>query len=318
IKSVGARVRFDSDLADGRQIDGARQFGDVLRFRIGRRERSDSDSILLRKHDPVHQDVFVAAPIYVFEIVTALRTQLTFNIDTVVSLDFRPELGWNQVQWLFVHRAILDCVHCAVSGSAPPLETTLEHRHDCGFASAYRAHQKENPLADLQPLAGRLEVLDHSPDGSLETKRRRRKRFISMYFVACIFFYFCDPRREDHVADPSMRELRDVRVLGYELEIVPERALPGEPFALATMRLQQVANIQLVFAHFTTSESDGSDRRLEGASPSESLRTAIHANTLQTSKTLPRYRSTRSLPFANSFAMVRTTLSLCPSGLTVG
>src|SRR5262249_54954702 len=162
-------------------------------------ERSDSDSILLRKHDPVHQDVFVAAPIYVFEIVTALRTQLTFNIDTVVSLDFRPELGWNQVQWLFVHRAILDCVHCAVSGSAPPPDPRFGHRDVCGFAPPAGPQQKETPLAALRPLAGRFEVLDDSGDGSLNTKKPREKKFISNDFVPLFFFYFSDPRREDHV-----------------------------------------------------------------------------------------------------------------------
>jgi len=54
----------------------------------------------------MHQDVLVPAMINVLEIVAALRAKLALDINPIVPLDLGPELGRDQVQGLFVHRAV--------------------------------------------------------------------------------------------------------------------------------------------------------------------------------------------------------------------
>ena len=125
-----------------------------MRLRIGRGESADADTILLRKNNAVNQNILVTAMVNVFEVVAALRAQLAFDVDAIVAFDFRPEFGRNQMQRLFVHRAVFDRINGAVTGARPLLEAAFEHGDDSGFAAAHRAHQQKNSLSNFEALAG--------------------------------------------------------------------------------------------------------------------------------------------------------------------
>ena len=87
VEAVGARVRLDPHLADRRKVDRAGELGQVLTLRITRREGADADAVLLREDDALDEHFLVLSVKDVREVVTALRTQLAFDIETVVALD---------------------------------------------------------------------------------------------------------------------------------------------------------------------------------------------------------------------------------------
>src|SRR2546421_9411405 len=49
VKAIGPRITFNADFADGREIYASDQFTDILRFRVGRRESSNSHAIFFTK-----------------------------------------------------------------------------------------------------------------------------------------------------------------------------------------------------------------------------------------------------------------------------
>src|SRR6185503_8870448 len=68
-------------------------------------------------------------------------------------------------------------------------------------------------------------------------------------------------RCQDHVADPSVRKLRYIRVLGHQFEVVPECPFPGQPLAIAAVSLEEVAQVYLIISHvylrFDSAQSRG-------------------------------------------------------------
>ncbi len=244
VEPVCPRVRLDANVANRRQVDRTGQFRDVLRLWIGRRKGADADSVLLGEHDPMHEHVFVPAVIDVLEVVPALRAQFAFDVDAVMLLDLGAQLGRDQVQRLLTHRTVLDGVDGSLVVARPVLEPALEHRDDGRLAAADRAHDQENALADLEPLGGGLEVLDDPVDGFLDSVKLIGKELVATDLVRSTLVDLFDAGREHHVADARVRQLRVARLLRDELEVVAERAFPGEAFAVSPVRLEHVDQIR--------------------------------------------------------------------------
>ena len=141
VEAVGARVALDADLADGREVNRAGQFGDVLRLGVTRREGADADALLLGKDDAVNEHVLVAPAVDMLQVVAALRAELALDVDAIVLGDFRAQFERDQVQRLLMHRAVFDGEDGAILGARPAFQSALEHGHDGRLAAADRPHQ---------------------------------------------------------------------------------------------------------------------------------------------------------------------------------
>ena len=104
------------------------------------------------------------------ERITALRTEVTFDVDAVMFLDFGAQLMRNEMKRLFVHGAVFNRIDCATRGFGPSLEAALQHIDDGGFAAADGTHQKQNAFAYLETLGRGFEVLDELRDGFFDAK----------------------------------------------------------------------------------------------------------------------------------------------------
>src|SRR5215471_3618319 len=191
----------------------------------------------------------MAAVINMFEVVTTLRAELAFYVDAIMAFDLTSKLGRNKVQCFLVHRAVLDCIDRSVGCTRPFFEPSLEHRHDRRLASANRPHQQQYALADLQTLAGRLEVLDDPGNGTFDSEQFFTKEVVPYYFVARSLVDLLDAACEDHIANAGVRQFRYIRILSYQFEVVSECAFPGQPLAVAAVSLEEVAQVYFVLSH---------------------------------------------------------------------
>src|ERR1041385_8691980 len=105
--------------------------------------------------------VFMTATISVVQRIPTLWAEIAFNIDPVMLFYFAAQLVWNEVQRLFMHRAIFDCIKCAGLGSGPVFEPAFEHVHNRRLTTADGSHEQQDAFAHLETLSSRFEVLDY-------------------------------------------------------------------------------------------------------------------------------------------------------------
>src|SRR5215216_4635451 len=88
IETISAWIRFNTDFTNSREIDRPGEFRDVLRLRIARRESADTDAFLFRERDAMNFHILVPARVRVFQRVATLWTEIAFDINAVMFLDF--------------------------------------------------------------------------------------------------------------------------------------------------------------------------------------------------------------------------------------
>src|SRR6185436_4519684 len=92
VKTISTRIRFNSNFANSREVDRSGELGDVLRLRITRRKRSNTNALLFGKRNAMHFHIFVPAAVSLIQRVTTLRAKIAFDINAVMFLDLRAQL----------------------------------------------------------------------------------------------------------------------------------------------------------------------------------------------------------------------------------
>ena len=115
--------------------------------------------------------------------------------------DFRAQLMRNQVQRLFVHRAVFDCINCAAFSLGPIFKPAFEHVDDGRFTTADRSHQQQDSFAYFETLCRGFEVFDNSRDWFFDAEEFGRKEVVGEDFVLSAFVESLDASRMNHVVD---------------------------------------------------------------------------------------------------------------------
>src|SRR4051812_13030405 len=152
--------------------------------------------------------VFVSAAVCVFERVAALRAEVALDVYAVVLLDLGAKLLRDEVQRLFVHRAVFDRVDRARLVARPLFEAALEHRDYRGLAAADRPHQKEYALAYFETLRRGLEILDEARNRLLDAEEFAAEELVSRDLVARPLVQFLHAPGVNHVVDARVGKLR--------------------------------------------------------------------------------------------------------------
>src|SRR5689334_5530788 len=148
--------------------------------------------------------VFVTPAVSVLQGITALRTKITFNVNPVMLFDLSAELVRNEMQRLFVHRAVFDSVNRAGLDLGPIFQPTLKQVDNGRLAAADRSHQQKDALAHFQTLGGRFEVLDNSGYGFFDAKEFMGKEVVGENLVLSTFVEPLDAPGMNHVVDASV------------------------------------------------------------------------------------------------------------------
>ena len=152
----------------------------------------------------MHFHVLVTPAVSVLEGITTLRTQIAFDIDAVMFLDFSTQLMRDEMKRLLVHRAVFDGVNCARLIPGPIFKPALEHVDDCRLASAYRTHQQQDALAHFEALRGRFEILDNPGYGFFDAEEFVGKEVVGENLVLSAFVQPLDARGMNHVVNASV------------------------------------------------------------------------------------------------------------------
>src|ERR1044071_2201899 len=109
----------------------------------------------------MHFHIFVTSAITVLERITTLWTEIAFDVNAVMLLDFRTQLVRYEMQRLLVHRTVFYGVNFPSLSLGPIFKATLEHVDDRRLASAYRPHEQQDTLADFESLRRGFEIFDN-------------------------------------------------------------------------------------------------------------------------------------------------------------
>ncbi|GBD17394.1 hypothetical protein HRbin26_02314 [bacterium HR26] len=248
VEPVGPRVGLGADLADRREVDATDQLGDILALRIRGREGADADAVLLGESDAHDRHILmppgerlarpapgmIRTALGLLELEAAPRAELALDVDPVLPHQLIADRLGHQMQRLLVHRAALDGVDRAAVSAGVLLEAALELGDDGRLPTADRPHQEQDALAYFEPLRCRAEVLDDLLERLLESEDLVGEELVADPAIVQLL----DAGIHDHVVDPGMRELSDLRVLEHQLEIVGEGAFPVQPLLLGPVRLE--------------------------------------------------------------------------------
>jgi len=224
VEPVGAGIGLRAVLGDGGKVDAARQVRDVLRLWIGRAEGADAHAVILRNEHALHGHVFDVAAVFRLHHQLAGRTKVALDAHAQLPFHFRPELVGDEMERFLVHRTSLDGVHRSLRRAGELLQPPLEHGDNGRFPAADRSHEEQDALADVQPFRRGMEIfLDELFDGPVQPEN-----FLFKKFVALAPIHFLHAVGHDHLVDAGVRRHRRRRVLAKKLDVVPERARPGQ------------------------------------------------------------------------------------------
>ncbi|MNG16300.1 hypothetical protein D3C84_1001970 [compost metagenome] len=100
-------------------------------------------------------------------------------MDPVFPAEFLAELTGDQVQWLLLHRAAFDSILGAFGGAGEGLQSVLHQRDQRRLAAADRAHEQQQPLADIEALGSRAKIFLHQQlNGIFQPKQGAAEKFV--------------------------------------------------------------------------------------------------------------------------------------------
>ena len=98
-------------------------------------------------------------------------------------------------------------------------------------------------------MSGRFKILDDLRDRPFDAEEFLAEKVVLYYFVTRALIDLVHTGSQNHVAYTRVRELRYIRVLSHQFEIVSECAFPGQPLAVAAVSLEEVAQVYFILSH---------------------------------------------------------------------
>ena len=124
----------------------------------------------------------------------------------------------DQMQGIFVLGTIGDGIDRSLLGMGEFIQAAFEQDHQLALAGGRGTVQHQNAFADIRACRGGFQIFHDSGERLVDPKELVCEELI--YFIAILIGL--DTIRADHVIDTCMSQLRELRILEHEWEILTE------------------------------------------------------------------------------------------------